>query len=69
MNTLGPSTMPSSIAVFRPQSLPPASRTVVKPRISIRRAAATAFVVSSVSGMPSRSSGARGSRRRPPEKR
>jgi hypothetical protein len=39
----GPSTMPWSIAVFRAKDGPPASRTVVKPRISVAPASRPAI--------------------------
>ena len=38
----GPTTMPMSMACFRPQTGPPRSRTVVKPRISVSVASAPA---------------------------
>ena len=50
MNRRGPATVPSSTAVFRPKSAPAASRTVVKPRISMSRMMATERKVASELG-------------------
>lgn len=54
MNMRGPLIRPDSTAVLIPQSAPPASRTVVKPRPmkDLRRSVARAAI--KVSGMPSR---------------
>ena len=53
MKTRGPTICPVSIAVLMPQSAPPVSRTVVKPRSSMARNRVAARAVSSVSGIAS----------------
>jgi hypothetical protein len=54
MNTRGPTKCPVSTAVLTPQSHPPVSRTVVKPRSIMARSRVPARAVSSVSGIASR---------------
>ena len=54
MNSRGPGSSPLSVASFRPQSAPPVSRTLVKPRSSILRIKSAARAVISVSGTLSR---------------
>ena len=50
MNSRGPRNRPCSTAALMPQSAPPVSRSVVKPRISMARIEAEAFADISVSG-------------------
>jgi hypothetical protein len=50
MNSRGPGNSPLSVASFRPQSAPPVSRTLVKPRSSILCIRRAARAVISVSG-------------------
>src|SRR5258708_11833056 len=54
MNSLGPVICSVSIAVLMPQSAPPVSRTVVKPRSSMARNRVAARAVTSVIGIASR---------------
>ncbi len=54
MNSRGPGTWPCSTALLMPQSAPPVSRTVVKPRSIMPRISAMARAVASVSGTASR---------------
>ena len=53
MNMRGPGISPDSTAVLVPQSAPPASRTVVKPRSSMRFRRPAERAIISVSGMAS----------------
>ena len=54
MNSRGPGSSHLSVASFRPQSAPPVSRTLVKPRSSILRISSAARAVISVNGTLSR---------------
>ena len=54
MNSRGPGSSHFSVASFRPQSAPPVSRTLVKPRSSILRISSAARAVISVNGTLSR---------------
>ena len=54
MNSRGPGSSPLSVASLRPQSAPPVSRTLVKPRSSMPRISPAARAVISVSGTFSR---------------
>ena len=53
MNRRGPTRWPCSTPVLMPQSHPPVSRTVVKPRSSMARSRVAARAVSRVSGIAS----------------